>query len=55
NEAVSSLVYASARCPGLPELRVIRELFHERYGREFVISAVELLPGNLVNQQVKKS
>lgn len=52
NEAVSSLVFASARLGDLPELPVIRKLFGERYGKKFVTSALELLPGNLVNYQV---
>ncbi|KAJ4825866.1 hypothetical protein Tsubulata_024315 [Turnera subulata] len=54
NEAVSSLIFASARCGDLPELRGIRKLFGERYGRSFEMTALELLPGNLVNLQVKE-
>lgn len=52
NEAVSSLLFASARCGDLPELQLIRKLFGERYGRSFETTAVELNPGNLVNLQV---
>ncbi|KAI3889133.1 hypothetical protein MKX03_004296 [Papaver bracteatum] len=52
NEAASSLLYASARCGDLPELPKLRKLFGERYGNRFAISAVELLPGNLVNRQL---
>ncbi|KAK7854482.1 ist1-like protein [Quercus suber] len=52
NEAVSSLIYASARCGDLPELLVIRKLFGERYGQKFALTAVELLPGNLVNREI---
>ncbi|KDP24157.1 hypothetical protein JCGZ_25814 [Jatropha curcas] len=54
NEAVSSLIYASARCGDLPELRAIRKLFRERYGQRFEMTALELLPGNLVNFQIKE-
>ncbi|KAK9284763.1 hypothetical protein L1049_023940 [Liquidambar formosana] len=54
NEAVSSLIFASARCGDLPELRVIRKLFGERYGPKFATTAMELLPGNLVNRQIKE-
>ncbi|PON78224.1 Vacuolar protein sorting-associated protein [Parasponia andersonii] len=54
NEAISSLIYASARCGDLPELLVIRKLFEERYGQKFAKTALELLPGNLVNRQVKE-
>ena len=52
NEAVSSLIFASARFGDLPELLVIRKLFGERYGKRFEMTALELLPGNLVNRQV---
>lgn len=55
NEAVSSLIFASARCGDLPELLVIRKLFGERYGQRFALVALELLPGNLVNQQIKEN
>ncbi|XP_071724449.1 uncharacterized protein [Rutidosis leptorrhynchoides] len=53
NEAVSTLIYASARCADMPELREIRKLFGERCGQDFAVAAIELLPGNLVNDQVK--
>ncbi|XP_047313877.1 uncharacterized protein LOC124917511 [Impatiens glandulifera] len=55
NEAVSSLVYASARCGDLPELLVIRKLFSNRYGQTFALLSLQLLPGNLVNHQVKEN
>ncbi|KAL9267874.1 hypothetical protein AKJ16_DCAP26267 [Drosera capensis] len=32
---------------------MIRKLFGERHGQRFAISAVELLPGNMVNYQIK--
>ncbi|XP_065874860.1 uncharacterized protein [Euphorbia lathyris] len=54
NEAVSTLIFASARCGDLPELKRIRKLFRERYGQRFETTAIELLPGNLVNLQVKE-
>ncbi|WCJ30684.1 lectin protein kinase family protein [Euphorbia peplus] len=54
NEAVSTLIFASARCGDLPELKRIRKLFRERYGQRFETTALELLPGNLVNLQVKE-
>ncbi|XP_022762502.1 uncharacterized protein LOC111308443 [Durio zibethinus] len=54
NEAVSSLIFASARCADLPELSAIRKLFGERYGQRFATAAVELLPGNLVNREIKE-
>ncbi|CAN8321504.1 unnamed protein product [Cochlearia groenlandica] len=52
NEAVSSIVFASARCGELYELISIRELFGQRYGQRFVSSALQLLPGNLVNNEI---
>ncbi|PIN06275.1 hypothetical protein CDL12_21175 [Handroanthus impetiginosus] len=54
NEAASTLIFSSARFGELPELLSIRELFGERYGQRFVMAALELLPGNLVNRQIKK-
>ncbi|KAI4333984.1 hypothetical protein L6164_018728 [Bauhinia variegata] len=54
NEAVSSLIFASARFGDLPELRIIRKLFGERYGQRFATTAVELSHGNLVNHQLKE-
>ncbi|KAL0320224.1 UNVERIFIED_CONTAM: hypothetical protein Sradi_5283900 [Sesamum radiatum] len=55
NEAASTLIFSSARFGELPELLSIRKLFGERYGQRFITSALELLPGNLVNHQVKES
>ncbi|PSS16319.1 IST1-like protein [Actinidia chinensis var. chinensis] len=55
NEAVSTLIFASARCGDLPELPVIRKLFGDRYGHRFTTVALELLPGNLVNRQIKEN
>lgn len=52
SEAISSLVFASARCGDLPELLLIRKLFGERYGHKFETTAVELSEGNFVNLQV---
>ncbi|CAI9782281.1 unnamed protein product [Fraxinus pennsylvanica] len=55
NEAVSTLIFASARFGDLPELWSIRKLFGERYGQSFTTAALELLPGNLVNNQIRES
>ncbi|XP_074364825.1 uncharacterized protein LOC141705849 [Apium graveolens] len=54
-EAVSTLVFASARCGDLPELRKLRNLFGKRYGQKNTKIALELLPGNLVNQTIKEN
>ncbi|KZV23478.1 hypothetical protein F511_16834 [Dorcoceras hygrometricum] len=55
NEAVSTLIFTSARLGDLPELLSVRKLFVERYGINFVTAALELLPGNLVNNQIKEN
>lgn len=54
NEAVSTLIFASARCGDIPELRAVRKIFGQHYGQRFEKTALELLPGNLVNFQVKE-
>eukprot|EP01018_Ginkgo_biloba_P022464 Gb_27188 [translate_table: standard] len=52
NEAVSSLIFAAARCADLPELQCLRSLFAKRYGHQFASAAVELFPDCGVNQQI---
>ncbi|EYU21031.1 hypothetical protein MIMGU_mgv1a026161mg, partial [Erythranthe guttata] len=52
--SISTLIFSSARFGQLPELVSIRKLFGERYGDKFVTTAIELLPGNLVNSQIKE-
>ena len=52
NEALSSLIFAGARCGDLPELQRLRGYFVKRYGLEFASASVELLPGSAVNKQV---
>ncbi|KAF5745976.1 putative Regulator of Vps4 activity in the MVB pathway protein [Tripterygium wilfordii] len=54
NEAISSLIYASARRGDLPELPALRKLFEERYGQGFAKAAVDLCPGNLVSNEIKE-
>ncbi|XP_050935662.1 uncharacterized protein LOC103495691 [Cucumis melo] len=53
-EAISSLIFASARFGDFPELKCVRMLFEERFGKSFAVAAVELSPGNLVNKQIKE-
>ncbi|XXG71746.1 hypothetical protein AAC387_Pa07g1001 [Persea americana] len=55
NEAVSSLIFAATLCVDLPELQLLRKLFGERYGNDFVVAAVELCPGNHVNQKISEN
>ncbi|XP_057972078.1 uncharacterized protein LOC131160423 [Malania oleifera] len=54
SEAVSSLIFAASRCGELPMLNSIRNLFRKHFGCAFVTANVELLPGNLVNRQIKQ-
>eukprot|EP01018_Ginkgo_biloba_P015960 Gb_29845 [translate_table: standard] len=51
-EAVSSLIFAAARCADLPELQGLRSIFATRYGDDFANAAIELLPDCGVNQQI---
>lgn len=53
--AIASLTYASSRCGELPLLHLIRNLFRERYGREFDITNVELFAGNYVDLPLRKN
>ncbi|KAK7263641.1 hypothetical protein RJT34_31235 [Clitoria ternatea] len=52
NEAVSSLIFASARIGDFPELCVLRKLFAKRFGEDFATAAIHQLPGNFVNQKL---
>ncbi|CAK7350644.1 unnamed protein product [Dovyalis caffra] len=52
NEAVSTLTFAAAWFGDLPELRVIRKLFGNRYGQKFIKDVAALQSGNLVNHEV---
>ncbi|RDX82469.1 IST1-like protein, partial [Mucuna pruriens] len=53
--AIASLIYAASRCGELSLLPPIRNLFRERYGREFDIANVELFAGNYVDLQLRKN
>ncbi|XP_073225727.1 uncharacterized protein [Cicer arietinum] len=55
NEAISSIIFASARFGDFPELYPIRKLFVERYGKDFETEAIELFPGNHVNTELKEN
>ncbi|GMI92706.1 hypothetical protein HRI_002939900 [Hibiscus trionum] len=43
-EAISSVVFASARCEEIPELKDVSKQFTAKYGKEFTSSALELRP-----------
>ncbi|CAH1423608.1 unnamed protein product [Lactuca virosa] len=53
-EAISTLIFASARCGDVPELLQIRKLFRDRYGERFEATALEFGPGNLVNSEIRE-
>ncbi|KAE8675938.1 S-adenosyl-L-methionine-dependent methyltransferases superfamily protein, putative isoform 1 [Hibiscus syriacus] len=43
-EAISSVIFASARCEEIPELKDVSKHFTAKYGKEFTSSALELRP-----------
>lgn len=53
--AVSSLIYAAARCGELPELNKLRSLFKDWYGNEFDAANVNLLSKNLVKSELQRT
>ncbi|EFH70600.1 predicted protein [Arabidopsis lyrata subsp. lyrata] len=54
SEAVSTLIYASVKCKDIPEMLTLSELVGQRYGQRYVTTAIQVLPGNLVNTEIKK-
>ncbi|KAF9672843.1 hypothetical protein SADUNF_Sadunf11G0086300 [Salix dunnii] len=54
-QAISNLIFAASRCGDLPELHMLRSLFKIRYGSRFETTNVELLPGNLVDSEMKEN
>ncbi|XP_022155864.1 uncharacterized protein LOC111022879 [Momordica charantia] len=51
-EAISSVCFAAPRCADLTELLQVQLLFAEKYGKNFVSAATELLPNCGVNRQL---
>ncbi|KAK6248661.1 hypothetical protein QUC31_020226 [Theobroma cacao] len=43
-EAISSVIFASARCEDVPELKDVSKHFTAKYGKEFTSAALELRP-----------
>ncbi|XVE54126.1 hypothetical protein DITRI_Ditri03aG0056200 [Diplodiscus trichospermus] len=43
-EAISSVIFASARCEEIPELKDVSKHFTAKYGKEFTSAALELRP-----------
>ncbi|KAK6927956.1 Vacuolar protein sorting-associated protein Ist1, partial [Dillenia turbinata] len=50
-EAISGLIFAASRCGEFPELLKLREIFTERYGKEFASHAIQ--PSNDCGVSVK--
>ena len=53
--AVSSLIYAAARCGELPELNKLRCLIKDWYGNEFDAVNVNSLSKNLVRSELQRT
>ncbi|PKA51586.1 hypothetical protein AXF42_Ash002953 [Apostasia shenzhenica] len=51
-EAISSVCFAAPRCSDLPELQQVQMMFAAKYGKEFVVTATELMPDCGVNRQI---
>ncbi|KAK3121132.1 hypothetical protein QOZ80_8BG0646650 [Eleusine coracana subsp. coracana] len=51
-EAISSICFAAPRCADLPELMQVQMMFANKYGKEFVAAAAELMPDCGVNRQI---
>lgn len=49
-EAVSSLMFAAARFSDMPELRDLRQIFHERYGNSLELFVNQEFVGNLASK-----
>ncbi|KAJ4830630.1 hypothetical protein Tsubulata_026540 [Turnera subulata] len=55
HKVASTLIFAPKKCEAAPDqLVAVRKVFEELYGSKYVITALELLPGNLVNFKVIK-
>ncbi|KAK6115495.1 hypothetical protein DH2020_007764 [Rehmannia glutinosa] len=51
-EGISSLIFAAPRCSDIPELLSIRDVFHKKYGKDFVSAATDLRPNAGVNRML---
>ncbi|XP_020582123.1 uncharacterized protein LOC110025805 isoform X2 [Phalaenopsis equestris] len=51
-EAITSVIFASPRCADIPELTDVKKQLVAKYGKEFVISALELRPDCGVNRMI---
>ncbi|KAK4613872.1 hypothetical protein CLAFUW4_09265 [Fulvia fulva] len=46
-EAVKSIIYSAPKIEGVKELSIVRQLFAEKYGKEFTLQAVENTDGKV--------
>lgn len=53
-EAVKSIIYSAPKIDGVKELSVVRQLLAEKYGKEFMLEAVENSDGKVPERIVKK-
>ncbi|XP_051114340.1 uncharacterized protein LOC127239978 [Andrographis paniculata] len=51
-EAITSVIFASPRCGDVTELRDVKKHFTDKYGKDFVASAVELRPQSGVSRLI---
>ncbi|XP_039071733.1 uncharacterized protein LOC120218914 [Hibiscus syriacus] len=51
-EAISSAIFASARCEEIPELKDVSKHLTAKYGKEFTSSALELRPNSGVGRML---
>lgn len=51
-EAISSVIFASARCEDIPELKDVSKHFTAKYGKEFTSASLELRPNCGVGRMV---
>ncbi|KAK4764011.1 hypothetical protein SAY87_013449 [Trapa incisa] len=49
-EGISSLIFAAPRCSEIPELGTIKDVFGKKYGKDFVLAAIDLRPNSGVNR-----
>lgn len=48
-EGICSLIFAAPRCSEFPELSRMRDLLEKKYGKDFVVAAVDLHTNASVN------
>ncbi|KAM1086429.1 hypothetical protein ACFX2B_011936 [Malus domestica] len=51
-EGIASLIFASSKCSDILELIVLRNIFEEKYGKDFVYAAIDVHPGCGANRML---